>query len=74
MNAVLMGFGAVYLIGAILLVLDVTPMPTLKDLSVLAFLLPGVIALVSHLEIARLRKQAGLPSGGAGPPGSKAAD
>ena len=57
-KTVLLGFGVVYLIGAVLLAFDITHIPTLKDVSVLAFLLPGVVALVAHLEIAKLKKQA----------------
>ncbi len=60
MNNTLLGFGIVLIVGAVLLLFGLTPGAlTVKDLSVLAFFLPGVIALVSHLEIARLRKQTG---------------
>lgn len=60
MKTTLLGFGIVYLAGAILLVfniyLDITPTLPVKSLAVLAFFLPGVVALIAHLEIARLKK------------------
>ena len=57
MNNTLLGFGIVFLVGAVLMVLGLTQRElTVKDLSVLVFFFPGVIALVAHLEIARLRK------------------
>ena len=54
---VLLGFGIVYPIGAVVLAMGFGQISQ-KNLSVLAFLLPGVVALVAHLEIARLRRQA----------------
>ena len=61
MNTTLLGFGIVYLAGAVLLVfniyLDITPTLSLKSLAALAFFLPGVVALVAHLEIVMLKKQ-----------------
>ena len=56
MKTTLFGFGIVYLVGALVLVFDVPQMPA-KNLSVLAFLLPGVVALVANIEIARLKRQ-----------------
>ncbi len=56
MKSTLFGFGIVYVLGALVLVFDVPLMPA-KSLAVLAFLLPGVVALVASLEIARLRGQ-----------------
>ena len=57
MKTALLGFGIVYLAGAVLLVSDITQILPAKNLSVLAFFLPGVVALVAHLEIAKLKKQ-----------------
>ena len=56
MKTTLFGFGIVYLVGALVLVFDVPQLPA-KNLSVLAFLLPGVVALVANIEIARLKRQ-----------------
>ena len=61
MNTTLLGFGIAYMAGAILLVFniyfDITPTLPMKSLSVLAFFLPGVVALIAHLEIAKLNKR-----------------
>ncbi len=59
MRSTLFGFGVVYIVGAALLVLDISGMPTMtiKNLAVLAFLLPGVVATVGGLEMARLQRQ-----------------
>ncbi len=57
MKTALLGFGIVYLAGAVLLVFDITPLLPAKNLSVLAFLLPGAVALIAHLEIEKLKKQ-----------------
>ncbi len=61
MKTTLLGFGIGYLAGAVLLVFniyfDITPTLPLKSLAVLAFFLPGVVALIAHLEIVRLKKQ-----------------
>jgi hypothetical protein len=60
MNNTLLGFGIVFFVGAVLMLFGLTPAAlTVKELSVLVFFFPGVVAVVSHLEIARLRKQAG---------------
>jgi hypothetical protein len=61
MKTTLLGFGIGYLAGAVLLVFniyfDLTPTLPMKSLAVLAFFLPGVVALIAHLEIVRLKKQ-----------------
>ena len=61
MKTTLLGFGIGYLVGAVFLAfniyLDITPTLPVKSLAVLAFFLPGVVALIAHLEIARLKKQ-----------------
>ena len=56
MKTTLFGFGIVYLVAALVLVFYVPQLPA-KNLSVLAFLLPGVVALVANIEIARLKRQ-----------------
>ena len=57
MKNTLFGFGVVYLIGAVVFTLGVAPVQPMKNLAVLEFLLPGVVALVAGLEIARLRTE-----------------
>ena len=61
MKTTLLGFGIVYLVGAVLLILniylDITPPLPVRSLTVLAFLLPGAVAIITHLEIVRLKKQ-----------------
>ena len=57
MKSTLFGFGVVYLVGAAWLILDVGQMLPMRNLAVLAFLLPGVVAMVGGLEVARLRRE-----------------
>lgn len=57
MKNTLFGFGVVYLIGAVGFTLGVAPVQPMKNLAVMEFLLPGVVALVAGLEIARLRTE-----------------
>jgi biotin transporter BioY len=57
MKSTLFGFGVVFLIGAAWFTLGIGPMQPMKNLAVLAFLLPGVVAVVAGLEIARLRNE-----------------
>ena len=61
METTLLGFGIGYLVGAVLLAFntyfDIMPAMSVKSLAVLAFFLPGVVALIAHLEIVRLKKQ-----------------
>ena len=61
MKTTLLGFGIGYLVGAVLLAFntyfDIMPAMSVKSLTVLAFFLPGVVALIAHLEIVRLKKQ-----------------
>ena len=58
MKTVLLGFGIVYMVGAVLVAFGIAGHAlTLREVSALAFLLPGAVALVAHLEIARLKKQ-----------------
>ncbi len=61
MKTTLLGFGIVYILAAFLLIsniyLDITPPLPVKSLTVLAFFLPGALAIIAHLEIVRLKKQ-----------------
>lgn len=61
MKTTLLGFGIAYILGALLLIsniyLDITPPLPVKSLTVLAFFLPGAVAVLAHLEIVRIKKQ-----------------
>ena len=49
--------GVVLLIGAVVFTLGVAPEQPMKNLAVMEFLLPGVVALVAGSEIAQLRTE-----------------
>jgi biotin transporter BioY len=57
MKSTLFGFGVVLFIGAAWFTLGIGPAQPMKNLVVLAFLLPGVVAVVAGLEMARLRNE-----------------
>jgi biotin transporter BioY len=57
MKNTLFGFGVVLLIGAAWFTLGIGPMQPIKNLAVLAFLLPGVVAVVAGIEMTRLRSE-----------------
>jgi biotin transporter BioY len=57
MKSTLFGFGVVFLIGAVWFTLGTGPMQTMKNLTVLVFLFPGIVALVVGLEITRLQNE-----------------
>jgi biotin transporter BioY len=57
MKSVLFGFGVVYLLGAVWLIVAPSQILEMKNLAVLVFFSPGVVALVAGLEVARLRRE-----------------